>query len=360
MKPSKLPLKGRGALSSPANRFDPYVYEDVDDGWPGDGEAAEALRTVLNIDKARSIINRNDSPDVPYEQSVNPYRGCEHGCIYCYARPSHAYYGFSPGLDFETQIVYKPDAARLLRKELGKRNYRCKPIALGSNTDIYQPAEKKLEITRQVLEVLHEFRHPVCLVTKSALIERDIDLLADMAEQNLVQVMGSITTLKSSLARMLEPRTAAPRRRLQTMQRLTDAGIPVGVLFAPIIPGLNDEELERVLAAARQAGADVACTVMLRLPREVKDLFAEWLSAHIPLKAERILNLVREVHDGKEYNSRFGVRMTGSGVYADLIMQRFRLACKRLGLDTRRRTLDCSRFRAPVPKGGQLSLFFSP
>ncbi len=341
------PPKGRGSQGNPAPRYEELRREPWDDGWPSEEDGPAAPATEFLVDAAKSVITRNDSPDVPFSQSVNPYRGCEHGCAYCYARPSHAYLGLSPGLDFETRIAYKPDAAARLKEELARRGYACQPIALGTNTDAYQPAERRLGITRSLLEVLARCRHPVSLVTKSALVERDLDILADMARSRLVHVLFSVTTLDGELARRLEPRAAAPWRRLAAMRRLHEAGVPVGVLVAPLIPALNDHELERVLAASRDAGAQVAGYVLLRLPHELKELFEAWLRAHYPERADHVLSLIRQLRGGTLNDTRFGRRMRGSGVYADLIAQRFRSAVKRLGYPQQFPELDCSRFTPP-------------
>ncbi len=351
------PRHGRGAVGNPDVRFEAWTRGRIDDGWGGANNEAEPLATTLIVDQSKSILCRNDSPDVPFEQSINPYRGCEHGCCYCFARPTHAYLGFSPGLDFETKILYKPDAAALLRTELARPGYRACPIALGINTDAYQPVERRLGITRSLLEVLAACRHPVSIVTKSALIERDIELLADMARDDLVQVMFSVTTLDPGLARRMEPRAAQPQRRLEAMRHLHAAGIPVGVLFAPLIPGLNDHELEAVLGAAAQAGADSGGYVLLRLPHELKRMFPDWLAHHEPGKAGRVMSLMRQLHGGREYTSEFGARMRGSGEFADVIAQRHRLVTRRLGLNQGRRELDCSRFVPPRPASPQLTLF---
>jgi DNA repair photolyase len=353
-------FRGRGALSNADGRFETRRHEDMDDGWGGLDAELPALKTSIIVDCTRTIIARNDSPDIPFEQSINPYRGCEHGCVYCFARPSHAYLGFSPGLDFETKIVAKPEAARLLEKELRQSGYRVSPIALGSNTDPYQPVEQQLRITRGILEVLAAFQHPFSIVTKSALIERDLDILAPAAANNLVQVFISVTTLDRTLARTLEPRAAAPQRRLETIRRLVDAGIPVGVLTAPVIPALNDPEMETLLEAARDAGAQGAGYVLLRLPHEVKDLFKEWLAQHAPLKAAHVMSLVRQARGGRENDPNFGSRMRGQGEYARLIARRFRLACQRLGLNQDDRPLDTSRFAPPAASGDQLALFSGP
>jgi DNA repair photolyase len=349
--------RGRGAVGNPDPRYAQWTRRPVDDGWDRDERDLPPLATTLIVDTARSVITRNDSPDVPFDRSVNPYRGCEHGCCYCFARPSHAYLGLSPGLDFETRIFYKPDAPALLRDELGKRGYRPAPIALGINTDAYQPAERTLGITRALLEVLAECRHPVSIVTKSALIERDVDLLAKMARLNLVQVMFSVTTLDRDLARRMEPRAAQPLRRLQAMACLHGAGVPVGVLFAPLIPALNDHELESVLKAAQEAGASRAGYILLRLPLELKDLFQAWLREHAPGKAEHVMSLIRQMRGGKDNDPAFGTRMRGSGELAEVIGRRFHLAARRLGFDETPASLDCSRFVAPRTASPQGNLF---
>jgi DNA repair photolyase len=355
--PAPHALRGRGALSNADSRFDVHAHEACDDGWGSLDSVLPPRRTSVHVDAARSVINRNDSPDIPFEQSINPYRGCEHGCIYCYARPSHAYLGLSPGLDFETEIFVKRDAAQLLEAELRRPGYRVSPIAFGANTDPYQPLERKLKVTRSLIEVLARSQHPLTIVTKSALIERDLDLLAPMAAANLVQVFVSVTTLDRSLARTLEPRAAAPQRRLETLRTLSAHGVPVGVLTAPIIPALNDPEMEKILAAAHAAGARWAGYVLLRLPYEVKDLFKEWLSAHAPLKAAHVLSLIRQSRGGRDNDPRFGRRMHGQGKYAALIAHRFRLACAWLGLNSGEHALDTARFVAPKRRGDQLTLF---
>lgn len=348
--------RGRGARSNPDNRYAEHGRELVDDGWGGLDQEPPPLRTTLTRDASRTVINYNRSPDVGFDRSINPYRGCEHGCVYCFARPTHAYLGLSPGLDFESRLFYKPDAAALLRQELAAANYRCAPIAVGINTDAYQPVERKLGLTRDVLEVLRECRHPFSLVTKSWLVERDIELLADMARQRLVQVMVSITTLRHELARTLEPRAAAPARRLQTIQRLHQAGIPVGVLVAPLIPVLTDGELETILGQAREAGAGSAGYVLLRLPHEVKDLFREWLVEHEPTKAGHVMQRIRDSRGGKDYDAEFGTRMRGTGIFAELLAQRFAIAHQRLGFQAPPPP-DCSQFRAPRLNKAQLELF---
>lgn len=350
------PTKGRGALGDPAIRFAEQTREAFDDGW-SPGEALAALpEQVLVRDASRSIIARNQSPDVPFEQSINPYRGCEHGCIYCFARPSHAYLGYSPGLQFETHLHYKPEAASLLREALAKPGYRCSPIALGVNTDAYQPLERRLGLSRELLRVMLEHRQPVSIITKSALIERDLDLLRELAEHSLVQVMLSITTLDKRLARRMEPRAAAPARRLQTLQRLREAGVPTGVLIAPLIPFINDHELEDLLAQVHEAGAQDAGYVLLRLPLELADLFEQWLQAHYPERAQRVMQRIADCRGGRANDSRFGVRMRGEGVFADLLAKRFRKARQKLnfvGLPS----LDSSGFRRPKAEQAQLDLF---
>lgn len=322
------PVKGRGSASNPANRYHECSHEAFDDGWTRD--PAEKPLTELFVDKSRSVISYNQSPDVPFDRSINPYRGCEHGCVYCFARPTHAYLDCSPGLDFETKIFYKPNAAAILEKELAAKKYRCAPIALGINTDAYQPVERKLKMTREILHVLERCSHPVSIVTKSALIERDVNVLAAMAENNLVHVMVSITTLDADLARRLEPRAAAPHRRIRLIENLRRAGIPVGVLLAPVIPVLNDSEIESILTTVRRAGALTAGYVVIRLPHEVKEIFSEWLNLHVPLKAGHIMKRIRDMRGGKAYRAAFGQRMRGTGVFAELIEQRFRTAVAKL------------------------------
>lgn len=350
------PFKGRGAGSNPDNRFEQHSRERVDDGWDSLAQTEAAPRTTLEVDTSRRVITYNQSPDVPFDRSINPYRGCEHGCVYCFARPTHAWLGLSPGLDFETRLYHKPDAPEQLRRELGRRGYAPAPIALGINTDAYQPVERRLGLTRRILEVLAESRHPLTIVTKSALIERDLDLLTPLAADNLCRVAVSLTTLDSQLSRRLEPRAAAPHRRLQTIARLSAAGVPVSVLVAPLIPILTDAELEALLEAAHDAGACDAGYVLLRLPHEVKDLFSDWLQMHEPLKAEHVLNRIRDCRGGRDYDAAFGSRMRGTGVFADLLAQRFRKAYRRLDFPGTP-PLDCSRFRAPREETPQLGLF---
>lgn len=356
-----LVFKGRAASSNSVGRFEDLLRESFDDGWGSLDEEVPPLRTEVAIDDARSVIAYNDSPDLPFDRSINPYRGCEHGCIYCYARPSHAYLGLSPGLDFESRLLAKPDAPTLLRKELAKPGYRCAPIALGMNTDAYQPMEREYRITRGILEVLAECRHPVSLVTKSALVERDIGLLATMAAQGLAAVYVTITTLDRGIARRLEPRAAAPERRLETLRRLSDAGIPTGVMVAPVIPALTDNEMEHILGSAAEAGARGAGYVLLRLPHELAQLFEDWLRRHYPLKADHVLSLIRQSRGGKNYDAAFHTRMKGEGLFAEMIARRFRLACQRLDLNNSRHRLDTSLFQAPAVEAvrgkRQLDLF---
>lgn len=349
-------LKGRGSASRPDQRFQELQREWLDDGWGSLEALPETVTTTLEVDRARSIISYNDSPDVGFDRSINPYRGCEHGCVYCFARPTHAYLGLSPGLDFESRLFYKPQAAELLRKELGKRGYTCAPMAVGINTDAYQPAEKKLGITRQCLEVMDEANHPIAIVTKSALIERDLDILAPMAERNLVHVAISLTTLDRNLSRRLEPRAAAPQRRLQTIRRLSEAGVPVSAFLAPIIPVLNDSEMERLLEAAKEAGALGAAYILLRLPYELKDLFSQWLEQHEPLKAAHVMQRIYDSRGGKAYDAEFSRRMVGTGPFADLLRQRFHLAERRLGF-AGTPPLACDLFVPPSANQNQLSLF---
>jgi len=348
--------RGRGALSNANSRFAAHRHEAVDDGWDNLEEAPAPQATLVRVDRARTIIAHNDSPDVPFEQSINPYRGCEHGCVYCYARPSHAYLGFSPGLDFETRIFVKPEAARLLVEELRAPGYRVSPISFGANTDPYQPLERRLKVTRALIEVLAACEHPLTIVTKSSLVERDLDLLVPMAEKRLVRVYVSVTTLDRTLARQLEPRATQPARRLETIRVLADAGVPVGVMTAPVIPVLTDPEMEAILEAARQAGARDAGYILLRLPGEVRALFEEWLAAHQPLKAAHVMSAVRASRGGHASDARFGKRMVGEGEYADLIARRFRLATRRLGFEHKDPELDTRRFRPPQGSGDQLSL----
>jgi len=348
--------RGRGAASNASGRYESLIQESFDDGWPPD-EAAPPLRTTLTAEAARAIITRNDSPDIPFDQSINPYRGCEHGCIYCYARPAHAYMGLSPGLDFESKLFFKPDAATLLEQELSRPRYKPKTIHIGGNTDPYQPVERRLEVTRGIIGVLARFRHPFSIITKSALICRDIDLLAPLGAAELARAAVSVTTLDRGLARIMEPRAATPERRLDAVRRLADAGIPTTVMFAPVIPGLNDHELEAVLERAAEAGASGAGYVALRLPLEIKDLFEEWLAEKIPDRARRVMSLVRQMRGGKANDPRFGRRMRGEGPIADLLAQRFAAAKRRFGLTRTLPPLDLSQFRVPPKTGDQIDLF---
>lgn len=349
-------VKGRGATLQIEGRFESVARERVDDGWGSADEELPPFRTTVTVEQAKSVIQRQTSPDLPFDYSLNAYRGCEHGCIYCYARPSHGYLNLSPGLDFETKLFAKPDAAKLLRAELAKASYRCAPIALGVNTDSYQPIEREWKITRQILEVLLECKHPLSIVTKSALIERDLDLLAQLAQDNLVQVFISVTTLDMELARRLEPRASSPRRRLQAIQRLNEAGVPCGVMVAPVIPFLTDAELENILQAAHARGARMTAYTLLRLPYELKDLFRDWLSTHYPLKAEHVMSRLREMRGGKENDSEFGSRFRGNGLFADLLAQRFHQACARLGFNLEDALLDTELFKRPA-QNGQMGLF---
>ena len=350
--------RGRGALSNASGRFEKQYAEPFDDGWDAE-EKPPTLKTETILEKPKTIITYNTSPDIGFDRTINPYKGCEHGCIYCFARPNHAYRGLSPGLDFETKIFVKPSGPALLRRELSKKSYKVSRIQFAGDTDIYQPVEKELRITRELLEVLSEFNHPVMLITKSALILRDIDLLAPMAEKGLVSVAISFTTLDRRLARTMEPRCAAPHRRLETMRELAAAGIPVTAMTAPIIPALNDSELESLLEAAADAGATRAGYVLLRLPLEIAGLFTEWLEANYPDRAKKVMSLLRSAHKGQDYRSEWKVRGRGDGPYADLIAARFRNAVKRLGLNTKRFELRTDLFCPPAPgdSGSQMGLF---
>jgi len=355
--------KGRGAVSNPAGRFEAESRRAVDDGWahvPGDeGEdrsGPSPVETTVTLDKTRTIIAKNDSPDVPFDQSINPYRGCEHGCIYCFARPSHAYFGLSTGLDFETKLFAKPEAGRLLAAELRKPGYVPQVIAMGTNTDPYQPVEREWKVTRGILETLAAFNHPLSIVTKSALVLRDLDILAPMARKGLVRVFLSITTLDRHLANKMEPRASTPSRRLAAVKSLSEAGVPTGVMAAPMIPALNDGELEAILTAAREMGAISAGYTLLRLPYEIKDLFVEWLDAHAPLKSKHVLSLIQGARGGRLNDPRWGSRMKGEGAYAELLRTRFRLACTRLGFNKHDWHPDASQFRVPPQPGDQLKL----
>lgn len=349
-------VRGRGAKSNHTGRYEPAQREDFDDGWTEHDGQSVRIETFLMQEKARKIITRNDSPDVGFDRSINPYRGCEHGCIYCYARPAHAYLGLSPGLDFETRLFFKPEAARLLERELSRPSYKPGVIHIGGDTDPYQPVERRMQVTRGVIGVLARFQHPFSIITKSALIARDIDLMAPMAKLNLVRAAVSITTLDRRLARSMEPRAATPERRLWAVRQLTQAGIPVSVLFAPVIPGLNDHEMEAVLERAAQAGATGAGYVALRLPLEIKDLFREWLASDHPDRAKKVMSLVRQMRGGQDYDARWRTRMKGEGPLAELMAVRFEAARRRYGLAERWPPLDLAPFRRPG-EGAQGDLF---
>ncbi len=356
-------IKNRGALTNPEGRFENQSRETFDDGWYlEEEEELPTLETLLLPENAKSIITTNDSPDIGFDQSINPYRGCEHGCIYCYARPSHAYMNLSPGLDFETKIFYKVDAAKLLEAEINKPKYQCRTIVLGANTDPYQPAELKLNVTRSLLEVCNRYHHPVAIITKSSMIERDLDLITAMATRNLIKVAVSVTTLSNKLKLIMEPRTSGPRARLRAIKLLSEAGVPVRVMASPMIPVINDMELETILRLGKEAGAEHASYILVRLPYEVKDLFKEWLATHFPDRADHVMNLIRAMRGGKEYDAQFGKRMRGQGQFADLLEARFKLACKRLLLNaTAAPVLDTSRFQKIVKNKNvseqQLDLF---
>ncbi|WP_250523063.1 MULTISPECIES: PA0069 family radical SAM protein [unclassified Caballeronia] len=361
------PLKGRGAVTNIQGRYEKDERERVDDGWlhaaDAEDESAPPLRTQVFEERAKTILTRNSSPDIPFSVSLNPYRGCEHGCIYCFARPTHSYLGLSPGLDFESRIYAKINAPELLERELAKPNYEPEPIALGVNTDAYQPVERDLRLTRRVIQMLHDCGHPFAAITKSSLIERDIDLLAPMAERGQMMAAITVTTLDADIARTLEPRAATPSRRLRTIRTLAEAGIPVGVSIAPVIPFVTEPDLERVLEACAEAGATTASYIVLRLPWEVAPLFKDWLAAHFPDRADRVMSRVRDMRGGKDYDSDFSKRMKGEGLWADMLKQRFQKATKRLGLNARQRgILDMSEFqrpakRPPPPASPQLDLF---
>jgi DNA repair photolyase len=349
-------LRGRGALSNASSRYDRETRVLIDDGWQNEEEELPPLKTEVMKDSSRTIITRNNSPDISFSQSINPYKGCEHGCIYCFARPTHAYLGLSPGADFESKLFAKPNAAELLARELSSPNYVPKVIAMGTNTDPYQPTEKRMRITRSILEVLRDFNHPVGIVTKSALILRDLDILGPMAAEGLAKVAVSVTTLDRKLARTMEPRASTPPKRLETIRALVEAGIPANVMFAPVIPALNDEELEDVLTAAKDAGAMSAGYVLLRLPLEIKDLFREWLEENFPDRAKHVMSLVRQMRGGKDYDSTWHTRMRGTGPYAALIARRFHLAVKRIGLNRESHPLVLNKFKRPPQLGEQLAL----
>lgn len=347
--------RGRGAGLNPSGRFESERREAFDDGWQT-LEELEPFRTEVQVEKPRTIVTRNESPDIPFDRSVNPYRGCEHGCIYCFARPTHSYMGLSAGLDFEAKLFAKPDAPRLLERELSRQDYKVRTIAIGTNTDPYQPIEREWRVMRQMLEVLAKAGHPVMIVTKSALVTRDIDILSEMAAKGLAKVGISVTTLDRKLARSMEPRAATPTRRLEAIRQLTEAGIPTSVLVAPVIPALNDHEIERILDAARAAGATEASYVLLRLPLEVSPLFRDWLLRHYPDRYRHVMSLVRSMRGGKDYDAEFGKRMKGAGPYAWQISRRFELATKRLGLGRRGMPLRDDLFVPPAGGGVQLSL----
>jgi len=348
--------RGRGTLSNTSGRYEPIARIVFDDGWQS-LEELPAFNTTVSIDATRKIITRNESPDISFDRSINPYRGCEHGCVYCFARPTHAYLGLSPGLDFETKLFAKPDAPALLEKELSAPNYEPRTIAIGTNTDPYQPIERKYKVMRGILEVLERAGHPVGIVTKSALVLRDLDILARMAERNLVKVALSVTTLDPKLARTMEPRAATPGRRLEALRQLSAAGVPTTAMVAPVIPAINDMDIERILDAVSIAGVKSAGYVLLRLPLEVRDLFVEWLEANYPDRAAHVMKLIRDMRGGKDYDSTFGKRMKGSGPYAWLIGRRFEKHCEKLGLNVARAVLSTEQFRPPHGQAKQLSLF---
>ena len=348
--------RGRGTLSNASGRYEPIARIAFDDGWQS-LEELPPFQTTVSTDATRKIITRNESPDISFDRSINPYRGCEHGCVYCFARPTHAYLGLSPGLDFESKLFVKPDAPALLEKELSDPNYEPRTIAIGTNTDPYQPIERKYQVMRGILEVLERAGHPVGIVTKSALVLRDLDILARMAERNLVKVALSVTTLDPALARTMEPRAATPSRRLEALRQLSAAGVPTSVMVAPVIPAINDPDIERILDAAAMAGVRSAGYVLLRLPLEVRDLFVEWLKEHFPNKASHVMKLIRDMRGGKDYDATWGTRMTGAGPYAWMIGRRFENACEKLGLNTNRAVLTTEHFRSPHPRAEQLSLF---
>jgi DNA repair photolyase len=348
--------RGRGALSNASGRYEPLARVAVDDGWQG-LEELPPFATSVTVDATRKIITRNDSPDISFDRSINPYRGCEHGCVYCFARPTHAYLGLSPGLDFESKLFMKPNAAELLERELSAPGYVPKVIAIGTNTDPYQPIERRYQIMRRLLEVLEHAGHPVGIVTKSALVVRDLDILTRMAKRELVKVAVSVTTLDAKLARAMEPRASTPPRRLEALRQLVGAGVPSAVLVAPVIPALNDAEIEHILDAAAAAGVRNAGYVLLRLPLEVRDLFREWLIANFPDRYRHVFKLIRDMRGGKDYDSTFGKRMTGTGPIAWMIGRRFEVACQRLGFNTTKAKITTEHFRPPRPAAEQLQLF---
>ena len=348
--------RGRGAQSNASGRYEPLARIAFDDGWRSLDELPP-FKTQVTIDSTRKIITRNDSPDIGFDRSINPYRGCEHGCVYCFARPTHAYLGLSPGLDFESKLFVKPETADLLERELSAANYQPRVIAIGTNTDPYQPIERRYKVMRRILEVLDRAGHPVGIVTKSALVLRDLDILARMAERRLAKVALSVTTMDAELARKMEPRAATPMRRLETLRRLSQAGVPTAVMVAPVIPALNDMEIERILDAAQAAGVREAGYVLLRLPLELRDLFREWLKANYPHRDEHVFKLIRDLRAGKDYDSAWGKRMKGTGPYAWMIGRRFEMACEKLGLNETKSKLTTEHFRQPKKDSAQLSLF---
>ncbi|MEX3015043.1 PA0069 family radical SAM protein [Gymnodinialimonas hymeniacidonis] len=347
---------GRAALSNDVGRFERHVREEVDDGWDI-VEEASPLRTEVTEEVPRSVITKNTSPDISFDRSINPYRGCEHGCIYCFARPTHAYLGLSPGLDFETQLIARPEAPRVLEAELRRKNYRCDVIAIGTNTDAYQPIEKERRVMRGILEVLQRFRHPVGIATKGTLVERDADILGEMGQAGLARVGMSVTTLQPDLARKMEPRVPSPARRLQAIGRLSKAGIPVSVMVSPIIPGLTDHEIEGIVTAARDAGAVAASMIPLRLPLEVSQLWQDWLAEYYPERVGRVMSKLRDMHGGKDYDAEFGKRMRGEGIWADLLQQRFSRAVRAAGMAEKLPPLRTDLFEVPLANGDQLALF---
>ncbi len=348
--------RGRGTVSNASGRYEPLARIAFDDGWRSLDDLPP-FKTTVTVDSTRKIITRNDSPDIGFDRSINPYRGCEHGCVYCFARPTHAYLGMSPGLDFESKLFVKPEAPALLEKELSAKNYEPRTIAIGTNTDPYQPIERRYQVMRRILEVLERAGHPVGIVTKSALVLRDLDILARMAERNLARVALSVTTLDAELARSMEPRAATPMRRLETLRRLSAAGVPTTVMVAPVIPAINDSEIERILDAAAAAGVERAGYVILRLPLEVRDLFREWLTEHYPDRVEHVFKLIRDMRGGKDYDATWGKRMTGAGPYAWMIGRRFELACEKLGLNKTKNSLTTEHFQPPIKRAKQLDLF---
>jgi DNA repair photolyase len=352
----RVPTPGRASASNRVGRFEAESREVFNDGWDID-EELPPVRTEVSIERPRRVITKNTSPDVGFDRSINPYRGCEHGCIYCFARPNHSFLGLSPGLDFETKLISRPEAPVILERELRAKRYRPAVIAIGTNTDPYQPIEREYRVMRRILEVLRDFRHPVAVVTKGSLIEDDIDIISEMASNGLARVGISVTTLDRRVARAMEPRVPSPARRLETIRRLSDAGIPVRVMVAPVVPALTDHEVEAILGAAKDAGAVAASWIMLRLPLEVSELFREWLEAHFPERAQRVMGRVRELHGGKDYDPEWGRRMTGEGAFAELVAHRFAIATRRLGLARDLPPLRTDLFRAPPRAGDQLSLF---